>query len=523
MNLNFDTIPRRISIRYGTSSIIYPSFSMSTDFRPVVVLRGCVLTPEAVRTTLAGLELRGCILHLGDFERAVIGIPTGDGMAVSLLVSAVRVAVEKSVRVIILGASDADGRNIAALLGGASPSIACDTVEIASGATPADVCSAVQTVAWSQALRSAPALVADGIPASVTSAFRLTRVAPAGRQSGNINSVFACVSEAHPRIAGCFLRLTPSSHRSLPEVEAEVRWLRELTAAGLCVAEPLPAADGRFVVPYGGGVAVLLRAVGGRPARRPGAANGVPADCIAPVITAWALALARLHNHAAAAAAASCWAGAHLTGRRDWDEDAVLAAALTESSKEGGGCEVSPATSYCVGPVELQPPLARALSSLRRVLNAEVAWMRVLPRTRGNFGATHADLQFTNFNVVEAGEDVSIAAFDFDDCCRHYLVNDVAVAIVQLRKEGMMHAPVAALGLEEAFLRAYLSERRFAPETSAPDPVAELREWLPRFVRFRAALIVCWAAHELREGRLSGPVAHTWFRDALPVYEAMCQ
>lgn len=370
------------------------------------------------------------------------------------------------------------------------------------------------------------------IPAEVRDVFRLSSVGPAGRQSGNTNAVFACTSglvssTAASPTTSCYLRLTPARHRSAPEVEAEVHWLLELCAGGLPVTEPLPAADGHFVVPYAGGVAVLLRAVSGRPVRRPGATHGAPADFTAPVIAAWAEALARLHNHAAAAAAQSPAAGAHLVGRREWGDDAVLVSALAEAGRRPD------APTELVGQLVLTPALSRALAALRQVLSAEAAWLRSLPRSAISYGATHADLQAANFHIVEGGEGeggVSVAVFDFDDCCRHFFAHDVAVALTQLRKEGLLHAPVAALGLEDAFLGAYLARRDFSagaeaagvPAAAVAAAPAELRTALPRLVRFRAALIMCWAANELREGRLGGSVAEAWVTDSLPVYERMC-
>ncbi len=148
-----------------------------------------------------------------------------------------------------------------------------------------------------------------------------------------------------------YLRMTPTAHRSKQEVAAEVAWLLDMSDAGLSVARPLPAADGRFVVdviinsladegsssnradseaaaaatPLWTGVAAMFRSVGGRPFVR-------PADFTAPIVRAWADLLARMHLHAIARQSPSA-----RDGRKHWAEDAVLRSALKDEAAETAG------------------------------------------------------------------------------------------------------------------------------------------------------------------------------------------
>ena len=132
------------------------------------------------------------------------------------------------------------------------------------------------------------------------------------------------------------------------------------------------------------------------------------------------------------------------------------------------------------------------------------------------------DLQITNIHVIAESdiEGTQIAVFDFDDSCYHFFVHDIAVAITQMRKSALEASfcglKQSAEEEEKRFLDVYLNRRGLGEAQEQ-----QLRQWLPRFVRYRAALIVCWASEERRTGGLTGPAAVAWFSKSLPLYQAM--
>ncbi len=154
--------------------------------------------------------------------------------------------------------------------------------------------------------------------------------------------------------------------------------------------------------------------------------------------------------------------------------------------------------------------------------------MRGLPVTDSNFGLTHADLQAANLHVLTSGNATDaadgvaeVAAFDFDDACYHFYAHDVAVAVTQLRKtalEGSIpgDSSSSSESLEQEFIESYASRRSLSQ-----DELRQLHDWLPRLVRYRASLIICWASREMATGKLTGPVAEQWFANSLPVYQNM--
>jgi Ser/Thr protein kinase RdoA (MazF antagonist) len=146
--------------------------------------------------------------------------------------------------------------------------------------------------------------------------------------------------------------------------------------------------------------------------------------------------------------------------------------------------------------------------------------MRELPKASRTFGITHADFHISNIHVTAEGPEsaTAIAIFDFDDSCYHYFVHDVAVAVTQIRKQGLDIPNFDAAALEHHFLEVY-----FATRALTRGEEGEMREWLPRFVRFRAALIMCWANVERGDGRLVGSAGDAWFAKSLPIYLRMIE
>jgi Ser/Thr protein kinase RdoA (MazF antagonist) len=150
------------------------------------------------------------------------------------------------------------------------------------------------------------------------------------------------------------------------------------------------------------------------------------------------------------------------------------------------------------------------------LLRQQISWIQRLSRSDRTFSLTHADLQISNIHVIDSGLP-SLAFFDLDDCCFHYFVHDLAVACTQLRKAGIETAgAVDAASLEEHLITCYASARGFSAEEEAG-----LRASLLEFVKYRAALVMCWASEERKRGSLSGPASEAWFTGSLPIYRQL--
>lgn len=339
--------------------------------------------------------------------------------------------------------------------------------------------------------------VMDDLPPVIVDAFGLISSTVPAKQSGNTNVIFQCQRHAEDGVSEetVFVRITSSTSRSRGEVEAELDLMHSMLSAGLPIAQPVRARNGIFVVPVreeDDVVAVCFKSIGGRPAERPD-------DLRDEVIDAWATLLAKMHLHVISTCGESS-VDCALPRRSIWSEDAVIKVALNDT--------------------------APATARLSQILHSRVEWMKNLPRTRLNFGLTHADLQISNFHILKEAPAVEIAAFDFDDVCYHFFAHDVAVAVTQLRKAGLDGSVPHASALESRFLATYLEARgiggRDESGLHSGEEARQLLEWLPRFVEYRAALVVCWASEERLRGSPVGPVGEAWLAKSLPIYVAMC-
>ena len=311
-------------------------------------------------------------------------------------------------------------------------------------------------------------------------AFALDSAVPTNKQSGNVNVVYRCRRVADQ--AEVFVRVTSLTHRTARQVEAEIAFQEGLAASGIPVAKPLRTKEGTRVLCLGNqGLAVCFESVRGRAAVR-------PSDFTANFVRSWALLLARLHSHSEHHAAD--FSNGPESGREDWSDDAVLRTALEDRALE--------------------------TAEFSNLLRQQISWIQRLSRSERTFGLTHADLQISNIHVIDSGVP-SLAFFDLDDCCFHYFVHDLAVACTQLRKAGIETAgAVDAASLEEHLITCYASARGFSAEEEAG-----LRATLPEFVKYRAALVMCWASEERKRGTLSGPVGEAWFTGSLPIYRQL--
>ncbi len=247
------------------------------------------------------------------------------------------------------------------------------------------------------------------------------------------NYVFEIEREGRPAI----LRLTHESHRSIEEVEAELRWVLDLKECGLPVAAPyrsrrdhrtetVQSAHGKFV-------ATCFEHLDGV---EPEPAN--PELWSDRMFEQLGALTARMHQASYDAA----WTPATLP-RRTWREESVA---------QNFHFYVP------VGEKLVHDAFDRVLSKLDD-----------LPRSRDAYGLIHADLNHTNFLLTPGGLNI----FDFDDSCYCWFAYDLIVPIFHLP------TPDEAQGAFRLLLRGYESVRRFHP--------AWLK-WIPLLLQWRDLL-----------------------------------
>lgn len=200
---------------------------------------------------------------------------------------------------------------------------------------------------------------------------------------GAVNAVF----EVQARGSSAFLRLISASWRSWADVDAELAFVEHLARSGCRVARPVPSRSGALMEEVGGWFATMFEEAPGA-LIEPGASGWGEA-----MARAWGETLARQHlAQAGFEPPAATW-------RRDW---------------------------------RAEPVLVQGIEALHRTDPAahEAAW-RVLAAVEdyaealGLVGVIHADLAPQNFRWSLSG---GVAAFDFDNVCRHWLLYDFAVA-----------------------------------------------------------------------------------------------
>ena len=201
------------------------------------------------------------------------------------------------------------------------------------------------------------------------------------------NAVYAFRDAAGTRR---ILRLTDLTYRSLDHQRAEMALLDHVAERGAQVTRPVPSAAGHAVEAGDGFTACVL--------------TWAPGEIVTPdsphwtdaFVHDWGGALGRIH------AAARDYRG---PARWDWDAEVLLARA------------------------ELLLP--REDAALWQEWRAVMDHLHALPRPADAFGMNHADHAPQNFHWHPAG---GITTFDFGNCCRHWFVNDVVIALSTLRR-----------------------------------------------------------------------------------------
>ena len=189
-----------------------------------------------------------------------------------------------------------------------------------------------------------------------------------------------------------FLRLTNRSFRTLDDATDEVALLGHLHAHGVRVAMPVASIYARNVEEVDGYLAVMFR-------RAPGfrvTSEGPYWD--QAFFHAWGQALALQHE------AARSFDNPSLGWRQDWRREPVLVDGLAK-----------------IGAADQQ--LAQTANTLLANLDTQASIL-------GEVATVHNDMAPQNFRY-EPGNGITV--FDFDNCCRHWLLHDVAVSLSVLR------------------------------------------------------------------------------------------
>src|SRR4051794_7489995 len=281
--------------------------------------------------------------------------------------------------------------------------------------------------------------------------------------------------------AGRFvLRISRPEPHTPASVASEMAWLAALRRdTGLCVPEPVAAADGSLVVSItddgvpGVRLCALLRWIDGRFIDR----GLTPAH----LRRAGSL-VAGLHDHAVD------WVppGSFVRQRVDTITTDGKAASFTERSGAS-------AAEACPTPAdgERATSLVRDLLSpsdavvVERALDVVRGTTRTLGSRSGGFGLIHADLH--QENVLHVG--TTAGAIDFDDCGWGFHLYDLAVPLSELTARPRYPE------LRKALLEGYAARRTLAPDADAH---------IDAFIVLRGLQLLVWVL-ESRE--------HAAFRD----------
>jgi Ser/Thr protein kinase RdoA (MazF antagonist) len=220
---------------------------------------------------------------------------------------------------------------------------------------------------------------------SLWSGARQKLVVPFGTSASSVSGV---------RINGTthFLRLTRQSFRNIDDVTDELSFLYHLCSHGVRVAMPVPSIHNRSVERVGDYLASLFR-------RSPGLR-------VRPEARLWNRAFFRewgrtlAFQHQAAGTFCNLLSG----WRQDWRRDPVLVEGLIYIRTND--------------------------EQLAHCADAILAELDLQGGALGEVGMIHADLAPQNFRY---DPEIGITAFDFDNCCRHWLLYDMAVALSVLR------------------------------------------------------------------------------------------
>jgi Ser/Thr protein kinase RdoA (MazF antagonist) len=189
-----------------------------------------------------------------------------------------------------------------------------------------------------------------------------------------------------------FLRLANQSFRSLEDATDELSFLRHLFSHGVRVAMPVPSIHDRIVEKVGDYLVTLFR-------RAPGLRVTPEARLWnRTFFLEWGRTLAFQHQ------AGRTFCNPSSGWRRDWRREPVLVEGLKYIQANDGQL------AHCV--------------------DTTFAELALQNDAIGEVGTIHADLAPQNFRY---DPELGITSFDFDNCCRHWFLYDIAVSLSVLR------------------------------------------------------------------------------------------
>ena len=279
------------------------------------------------------------------------------------------------------------------------------------------------------------------------------------------NIVFSCTSER----GQAYLRLTTPLRRKREEIKEEIEWIEFLAQSGINVPQILLTHQGDKMVSLKEGTqeyegVVFLEMKGKHPSI---------AEAKEPqFLRALGAVIAKMHQ------ASTLYEKQHQKAcREEWFAERGLRHAL-EAARHS------------------------ETRTLRSQLEEMVLWMKQLPRTKETYGLIHADLGAPNLFIRD---DQSIGVIDFDDCCHHWFVFDLAIVIYSMasRLGHETPSPKEEMWLEE-LLQGYHAVRDLTDEEIA---------WIPKFIHFACLRLYFWIeSHEALQ---------TFHKDAIPLVKKL--
>lgn len=255
------------------------------------------------------------------------------------------------------------------------------------------------------------------------------------------NSIF---SFRNPQGQLQILRFTDPDFRSFEELVSELNFVNYLYAAGIPVAKSLPTKDGRpaFLADCESG-ALICSSIAYAPGLE--VQEGSP-HWNKDFFKEWGRNLGLIHQ------AATRFKPGQGFKRWQWKDEILIARAE-----------------------QLIPSEDKAsLKEFREVMDS----CRSLPQSSAEFGLIHADHAPQNFRYAPQGK--QITAFDFGNCCYHWFVSDLAIALSTVRRKPNREE------IRESLLEGYSSIRALP---SDHDKLIEL------FIRLRVVYVYLSRLH----------------------------
>lgn len=242
------------------------------------------------------------------------------------------------------------------------------------------------------------------------------------------------------------VRVTDESHRTAPEIAAELNWIEHLHHAGVPVCRPQAHQDGSALGSFQRNGThyhfVLFTKSTGKPL-----AQG---DLAPALYRLHGKTLGHIHR------VSKAYPPSGLNPRKSWEAERYFTSDLVRYLPEN-----------------IQPGLQHVFLELGSALNSA-------PRNAETFGPIHGDLGYSNFHLNGTHLDI----FDFDNCSNGYFANDIAVSLYGsvfhfLRREfpgdrSAFEMPQSGKILEKvwpSFREGYESENGWQPEWNVQLPL----------------------------------------------------